>query len=1069
MKNLQLSLIFIFLCILHLQGNLLAATNIAEELSITYDHNCFEANANDSTFYEFILTVSGGVPPYYVYINPQTFFEVAVSNEPYSFLATVGEEFSLFVKDSDTIPNELFIPKIDIPSCGSLCEDLSFEVDIECQDDGTKILHFEVEGANGGYSVYGNQDGDTLQIGETYWVEVVDEQGCTKTENGAYSAILQPKNDWVGTTNFEAIHIDVLSNDKGDCLTLSDILVSPTCGTIVAFDQITGIVSYQVDIGSHCTEDGFVYEVIDAHGNTAQAKVVISLPQQDLVVEVSRDCWSASEYLNYIVTVEIFSGIPPFYISGSIYTTLEELGSVSIEIENGHPYEITVTDALENIFFVSEYLNCHSECPIVYSYEYNNWADCTCEKDLILHFNDLFEEGEEVTHIDGIWNYQNEYGYLSIGDTIPANAHIMIFRVSTNLNCYTFDDYHGLLSGLAKNFCPYSAYGFEANDDYISAIKGFPVLIDVLANDGGKDLKVEGLYGTLDCGELIEFNEETGIITYLPDDNSCNSDSFQYKVEDICGDTEYGRVYINIESPGELTVQIEKDCSDDNNDFYTLSATILDGYPPFTITGSINETLNEFDSISTSLDVNTPYEVRVEDALGRIFHEQGASCNSTCQSFYVQGIAEVAQCICNQEMAFTLPYLITEEEVLGIEGTWYNESQNGEIALGDTIPSDAYYEINGFFTANECYDFKKTDGSNLFGWVNEVCTFVPNIEAANDVATRFLGDPSPILIPVLQNDTGANLRITQIIEQPTCGEVTIFNPEGIISYQPNSLCSEDIFKYEVEDNCGNSAVANVYIFSSSNTTHLSVEVEEDCTQVIELGYYILNINIQNGIAPFVFQGSMNITVDSKGLINTTISAGTPYSIAITDAIGNAFVASNENPCFYDEICATLQITPSYDCFIAQNHDTIAFLTYEAIGGHGNYTFNGHNPSNFLQNGDIYQIEVTDGNGCTAMVSDTIACNFTSIENPNPHSSIPKIHLYPNPNNGNFTLSLELKQAEEVDIEILDITGRVKLWQQLQTLPTVERHTFEQQGLPSGLYFIRLSGKDWIWTEKVVVN
>ncbi|MGB1243735.1 MAG: T9SS type A sorting domain-containing protein, partial [Chitinophagales bacterium] len=135
-------------------------------------------------------------------------------------------------------------------------------------------------------------------------------------------------------------------------------------------------------------------------------------------------------------------------------------------------------------------------------------------------------------------------------------------------------------------------------------------------------------------------------------------------------------------------------------------------------------------------------------------------------------------------------------------------------------------------------------------------------------------------------------------------------------------------------------------------------------------------------------------------------------------------------------------------------------------GNGNYTFNGNPQNDTLQNGDIYQIEVTDGNGCTASISDTISCHFTSIENPNLH--FPNIQLFPNPNKGNFTLTLQLQQAEQVDIEVFDVMGKAKIRRRLKNTATFERHDFNLD-LNTGLYFIRVSGKDWIWTEKMVVR
>ncbi|MGB1243775.1 MAG: T9SS type A sorting domain-containing protein, partial [Chitinophagales bacterium] len=102
----------------------------------------------------------------------------------------------------------------------------------------------------------------------------------------------------------------------------------------------------------------------------------------------------------------------------------------------------------------------------------------------------------------------------------------------------------------------------------------------------------------------------------------------------------------------------------------------------------------------------------------------------------------------------------------------------------------------------------------------------------------------------------------------------------------------------------------------------------------------------------------------------------------------------------------------------------------------------------------------------ASISDTIACNIVSVENPNPYS--PNIQLFPNPNKGNFTLVLPLQQTETVNIEIFNAFGQVKIRRRLKNTATFEQHDFNLD-LNSGLYFVRVSGENWIWTEKMVVE
>ncbi|MFK7905302.1 MAG: T9SS type A sorting domain-containing protein, partial [Chitinophagales bacterium] len=322
---------------------------------------------------------------------------------------------------------------------------------------------------------------------------------------------------------------------------------------------------------------------------------------------------------------------------------------------------------------------------------------------------------------------------------------------------------------------------------------------------------------------------------------------------------------------------------------------------------------------------------------------------------------------------------------------------------------------------------------------------------------------------VLQNDLGYELKVSSIIEEPTCGTITNINPDtGIITYQTNNdtECNTDYFIYEITDFWGDVTQASVTVFFPKENGELVVKIEEECSVAEETGFYFLYVTISSGIPPFTISGSINKILEDYGQEFILLLADSPYEIQVVDAEGQEFITSNNHPCFNEELCIDLQIIPFYDCLITETQDSIALLTYQPTGGDGNYTFNGNTQNDTLQNGDIYQIEVTDGNGCTASVSDTIACHFTSIENTNP--SIPSIQIFPNPNNGNFTLSIPLQQAEEVNIEVFNALGQAKLCQRSKTLTTVERHNFNLD-LYSGLYFIRVSGKDWIWTEKIMVE
>ncbi len=95
-------------------------------------------------------------------------------------------------------------------------------------------------------------------------------------------------------------------------------------------------------------------------------------------------------------------------------------------------------------------------------------------------------------------------------------------------------------------------------------------------------------------------------------------------------------------------------------------------------------------------------------------------------------------------------------------------------------------------------------------------------------------------------------------------------------------------------------------------------------------------------------------------------------------------------------------------------------------------------------------------------------NFTEEDNSISVAENIQAHLFPNPNNGNFTLSYDLKQMQEVNIQIIDITGKVVYLNTIDNLNNLVQINI--QDLHSGMYFIQLLNKDnLLWTDKVMIS
>ncbi len=105
----------------------------------------------------------------------------------------------------------------------------------------------------------------------------------------------------------------------------------------------------------------------------------------------------------------------------------------------------------------------------------------------------------------------------------------------------------------------------------------------------------------------------------------------------------------------------------------------------------------------------------------------------------------------------------------------------------------------------------------------------------------------------------------------------------------------------------------------------------------------------------------------------------------------------------------------------------------------------------LPNG-AYQVVILDGRGCTFLTG-TVIVFTVSTDNP---AGDPKMQITPNPGDGNFWLTLENYQAEEVQLSIWDVAGRNIRQFTLQTGGSgISRHPIDLNEVSEGTYMIQV--------------
>ncbi len=153
-----------------------------------------------------------------------------------------------------------------------------------------------------------------------------------------------------------------------------------------------------------------------------------------------------------------------------------------------------------------------------------------------------------------------------------------------------------------------------------------------------------------------------------------------------------------------------------------------------------------------------------------------------------------------------------------------------------------------------------------------------DLSAVHDTVS--LNTNESLNIPVLDNDTGGGITVTQFV-QPKHGSVNLDELTNQFTYTPNAgYYGRDIFVYQITDSLGQTARASVFIVVHHNgTAPLTITTGKDCDQY---GYTVY-FKITGGIAPYIVSGDYNDTFFTETTFYTTKDNTERYDISITDA------------------------------------------------------------------------------------------------------------------------------------------------------------------------------------------
>ena len=228
-------------------------------------------------------------------------------------------------------------------------------------------------------------------------------------------------------------------------------------------------------------------------------------------------------------------------------------------------------------------------------------------------------------------------------------------------------------------------------------------------------------------------------------------------------------------------------------------------------------------------------------------------------------------------------------------------------------------------------------------------------------------------------------------------------------------------------------------------------IEDQCN-----GTSNLCLIVNGGVPPYTIAWS-----NGDNGTCTTISAG-GISATVTDAAGCSFV----KPAFtyvQAPVVALASVVVDESAPNALNGS----VDLTATGGTPAFQYNWSNGATTqdLSNlaGGVYTVTVTDANGCTKTTSVTV--NTTS--NTEEAALFEQFQLSPNPTEGLAVLSLKLREAANLRLEIRDVAGRL-IWGNPNLKTDALNLPIDLTNSPAGMYSISVWVENQVFVRKLAV-
>lgn len=319
-------------------------------------------------------------------------------------------------------------------------------------------------------------------------------------------------------------------------------------------------------------------------------------------------------------------------------------------------------------------------------------------------------------------------------------------------------------------------------------------------------------------------------------------------------------------------------------------------------------------------------------------------------------------------------------------------------------------------------------------------SYISQVECASEGAVvQMIGNPSfcncPITFNVYAEDEGL------IYEGQTLNE-------DVVDLQPFLQEGTNVFEVVTRNKVCESEVVEI-VFEVESAVNIEVESENpNCNE--SNGSIV--VTASGGAGDYFYSWTNGVI----GASNTDLENG-DYTVIVTDAEGCTAA---------QQITLVSENLPVVDLGATQTIEEGQTIVLNAANSGATFLWStgATTQTIIVTQAGIYTVTVTNVEGCSTTASVSIENDLVGI---NPIEGLESWNLYPNPVQNQLVLELDLSQKMDLQIEVLDLTGRIIESEKYLLQNSRNQLSFDTSDWASGMYWVVLKDGNGVNVQKVV--